>query len=58
MQANHQGEVASSKINPMTQIDSPLEEIQVTSLDFLNVPSPHIRLEHMMALYQKSKKNK
>ncbi|WP_099872297.1 asparaginase [Streptococcus suis] len=55
MQANHQGEVASSKINPMTQIDSPLEEIQVISLDFLNVPSPHIRLEHMMTLYQKIK---
>ncbi|MFX3966616.1 asparaginase domain-containing protein, partial [Streptococcus suis] len=55
MQANHQCEVESSKINPMTQIDSPLEEIKVISLDFLNVPSPHIRLEHMMTLYQKIK---
>ncbi|HFR3572000.1 TPA: asparaginase [Streptococcus suis] len=55
MQTNHQGEVAASKTNPMTQIDSPLEETQVTSLDFLNVPSPHIRLEHMMTLYQKIK---
>ncbi|HFI0026667.1 TPA: asparaginase [Streptococcus suis] len=55
MQADQEGQVASSQINPMTQIDTPIEEIQVTSVDFLNVPSPHIRLEHMMALYQKIK---
>ncbi|HEM3702304.1 TPA: asparaginase [Streptococcus suis] len=55
MQANQEGQVASSQVNPMTQIDTPIEEIQVTSVDFLNVPSPHIRLEHMMALYQKIK---
>lgn len=55
MQADQDGHVASSQINPMTQIDTPLEEIQVTSIDFLNVPSPHIRLEHMMTLYQKIK---
>lgn len=55
MQADQDGHVASSQINPMTQIDTPIEEIQVTSVDFLNVPSPHIRLEHMMALYQKIK---
>ncbi|HFU4060680.1 TPA: asparaginase [Streptococcus suis] len=55
MQADQDGHVASSQVNPMTQIDTPIEEIQVTSVDFLNVPSPHIRLEHMMALYQKIK---
>lgn len=55
MQADQEGHVASSQINPMTQIDTPIEEIQVTSVDFLNVPSPHIRLEHMMTLYQKIK---
>lgn len=55
MRADQEGQVASSQINPMTQIDTPLEEIQVTSIDFLNVPSPHIRLEHMMTLYQKIK---
>lgn len=55
MQADQDGHVASSQINPMTQIDTPIEEIQVTSVDFLNVPSPHIRLEHMMTLYQKIK---
>ncbi len=55
MQADHHGQVSSSQINPMTQLTAPLEEIQVTSLDFLNLPSPHIRIEHMMALYQKIK---
>lgn len=55
MQADQEGQVASSQVNPMTQIDTPIEEIQVTSVDFLNVPSPHIRLEHMMTLYQKIK---
>lgn len=55
MQADQEGHVASSQVNPMIQIDTPLEEIQVTSIDFLNVPSPHIRLEHMMTLYQKIK---
>lgn len=55
MQADQDGHVASSQVNPMTQIDTPFEEIQVTSIDFLNVPSPHIRLEHMMTLYQKIK---
>ncbi|MFX4023057.1 asparaginase domain-containing protein, partial [Streptococcus suis] len=28
---------------------------QVISLDFLNVPSPHIRVDPMMTLYQKIK---
>lgn len=55
MQADQEGHVTSSQVNPMTQIDTPIEEIQVTSIDFLNVPSPHIRLEHMMILYQKIK---
>lgn len=55
MQADQEGHVTSSQVNPMTQIDTPIDEIQVTSIDFLNVPSPHIRLEHMMTLYQKIK---
>lgn len=55
MQADQEGHVTSTQVNPMTQVDTPIEEIQVTSIDFLNVPSPHIRLEHMMTLYQKIK---
>ncbi|HEL1587036.1 TPA: asparaginase [Streptococcus suis] len=55
MQADEKGQVSSSQINPMTQVTSPLDNIQVTSVDFLNLPSPHMTLEAMMALYQKIK---
>ncbi|HEL2057614.1 TPA: asparaginase [Streptococcus suis] len=55
MQADEKGQVSSSQINPMTQVTSPLDNIQVTAVDFLNLPSPHMTLEAMMALYQKIK---
>ncbi|HGF1449233.1 asparaginase [Streptococcus suis] len=55
MQADEKGQVSSSQINPMTQMTSPLDNIQVTAVDFLNLPSPHMTLEAMMALYQKIK---
>ncbi|MBO4108384.1 asparaginase [Streptococcus suis] len=55
MQADEKGQVSSSQVNPMTQVPSPLDKIQVTSVDFLNLPSPHMTLEAMMALYQKIK---
>lgn len=55
MQANAKGQVASSRINPMTQLDSPLDGIEITSLDFFNLPSPHISLHHMMLLARKIK---
>ena len=56
MQANHDGQVAPSQVNPMIQISNPLSDIEVTSIDFFNLPSPHITLNHMMQLYQKIKK--
>ncbi len=55
MQADERGHVASSQTNPMTHVSSPFEQVTVTAIDFLNLPSPHIRVEHMMALYQKIK---
>lgn len=55
MQADENGAVETSQTNPMTQISSPLSNIHVTSIDFLNLPSPHIRIADMMALYQKIK---
>lgn len=55
MQAEPNGQVAPSQENPMIQISNPLENIEVTTLDFLNLPSPHITLENMMQLYQKIK---
>lgn len=55
MQADTDGQVAPSPENPMAQISNPLSDIEVTSLDFLNLPSPHITLANMMQLYQKIK---
>ena len=51
MQADQNGAVESSPINPMTQVTSPLENIEVVSVDFFNLPSPHIHIEHMMMIY-------
>lgn len=53
MQADQNGAVESSPINPMTQVTSPLENIEVVSVDFLNLPSPHIQIDHMMMIYKK-----
>ncbi|NQP55419.1 asparaginase [Streptococcus suis] len=53
MQADQNGAVESSPINPMTQVTSPLENIEVVSIDFLNLPSPHIQIDHMMMIYKK-----
>ncbi|MBY4973903.1 asparaginase [Streptococcus parasuis] len=53
MQADQNGAVESSPINPMTQVTSPIENIEVVSVDFLNLPSPHIQIEHMMMIYKK-----
>ena len=53
MQADQNGTVESSPINPMTQVTSPLENIEVVSVDFFNLPSPHIQIDHMMMIYKK-----
>ena len=53
MQADQNGAVESSPINPMTQVTSPLENIEVVSVDFLNLPSPRIQIDHMMMIYKK-----
>lgn len=55
MQADASGAVVTSSDNPMNHVSNPLEGIQVHSLDFFNLPSPHIKPKHMMALYQKIK---
>ncbi|HFI0686410.1 TPA: asparaginase [Streptococcus suis] len=55
MQADQNGAVESSPINPMTQVTSPLENIEVVSVDFLNLPSPHIQIDHMMMIYKKNR---
>lgn len=55
MQADDSGAVVTSQDNPMNHVSTPLEGIEVHSLDFLNLPSPHIKPKHMLALYQKIK---
>lgn len=55
MQADASGAVVTSQDNPMNHVSTPLEGIEVHSLDFLNLPSPHIKPKHMLALYQKIK---
>ena len=55
MQADEAGAVRTSADNPMNHISNPLEGIEVHSLDFLNLPSPHIKPKHMLALYKKIK---
>ena len=55
MQADASGAVVTSSDNPMNHVSNPLEGIQVHSLDFFNLPSPHIKPKHMLALYQKIK---
>ena len=55
MQADASGAVVTSSDNPMNHVSNPLEGIQVHTLDFFNLPSPHIKPKHMLALYQKIK---
>ena len=55
MQADSSGAVVTSSDNPMNHMSNPLEGIQVHTLDFFNLPSPHIKPKHMLALYQKIK---
>lgn len=55
MQADASGAVVTSSDNPMNHVSNPLEGTQVHALDFFNLPSPHIKPKHMLALYQKIK---
>lgn len=55
MQADATGAVVTSQDNPMNHVSNPLEGIEVHTLDFFNLPSPHIKPKHMLALYNKIK---
>ena len=55
MQADNSGAVVTSQENPMNHVTNPLEGVEVHALDFFNLPSPHIKPKHMLALYQKIK---
>lgn len=56
MHADEAGNVRPDTDNPMNHVGVNLENIQVTALDFFNVPSPHITPKHMLKLYQEIKK--
>ena len=55
MQTDASGAVVTSQDNPMNHVTNPLKGIEVHTLDFLNLPSPHIKPKHMLALYHKIK---
>ena len=55
MQADDSGAVVTSQDNPMNHVSNPLEGVEVHALDFFNLPSPHIKPKHMLALYQNIK---
>ena len=40
MAADDSGAVITNEVNPMTQVTSPIEGIEVTSEDIFNLPSP------------------
>ena len=52
MQADGTGKVVTNDVNPMNHVSIPLDGIQVTALDFFNIPSPHITPQNMLKLYQ------
>ncbi len=55
MHADISGNVIPEDDNPMNHIRVPLKDIQVTAIDFFNIPSPHVTPRHMLKLYQKIK---
>lgn len=55
MTADDTGAVNPSESNPMTQVGVDVAHLELTVLDFLNLPSPHITPRHMLQLYHKIK---
>lgn len=55
MHADENGNVISDTDNPMTHVGISLDAIKLEVIDFLNLPSPHITVEHMLAISQKIK---
>lgn len=55
MQADDQGKLNSSSDNPMKHVGLNLADIDLTVIDFFNIPSPHMTPYHMLALYHKIK---
>lgn len=53
MTADESGSISPNEVNPMTTVGLDFPDIEIDSLDFFNLPSPHIKPGHMLALYHK-----
>ena len=55
MSADDDGKVSQNADNPMNHVGLDLDNLDLTVLDFLNIPSPHITPYHMLDIYKKIK---
>lgn len=55
MSADNDGKVSQNADNPMNHVGLDLDNLELTVLDFLNIPSPHITPYHMLDIYKKIK---
>lgn len=53
MHADKAGRVVPDSDNPMNHASVKLDDIQINAIDFFNIPSPQITVEHMLLLTQK-----
>lgn len=56
MSADDDGRVSQNADNPMNHVGFDLDNLELTVVDFLNIPSPHITPYHMLDIYKKSRK--
>ena len=55
MHADKAGRVVPDSDNPMNHASVKLDDIQINAIDFFNIPSPQITVEHMLLLTQKQR---
>ena len=55
MSADDDGKVSQNADNPMNHVGFDLDNLELTVVDFLNIPSPHITPYHMLDIYKKIK---
>ena len=56
MSADNDGKVSQNDDNPMNHVGLDLDNLELTVLDFLNIPSPHIT-PTTLDIYKKIKGN-
>ena len=57
MSADDDGRVSQNADNPMNHVGFDLDNLELTVVDFLNIPSPHITPYHMLGYLQKNQGN-